>query len=105
MVCDNCGNREARRMRFCLNGAFGCDHCLGLGATRMPDVFFKGAYLDPNLIDVNKPEQKDGVWIESRRQKAEIMERLGVREAGDRKHGSRPYDKFAIRRELEKRGQ
>jgi len=54
-----------------------------------PDVYFKRPYLDPHLIDVNKPEQKDGVWIESKRHKRELMRQLNVMERGDRTRGAR----------------
>jgi len=53
-------------------------------------VFFQKPYLDPHLIDPKDPKQHNGVWIESKRHKAEIMKKLGWREAGDRVHGGRP---------------
>lgn len=89
-------------MRFTESGC-GCNVCQGLGSVNLPDVYFAGAYKDPHLVDVNKPEQKDGVWIESRRQKAEIMKRLGVREVGDKRGGARLEDKFSMRREEQRR--
>ena len=87
MKCD-CGNENAYRMRF-WHGGHCCDECGGLGAQALPDVFFKQPYLDPHLIDVNDPKQKNGVWIESKEQKKRIMDKLRVKEAGDRFHGAR----------------
>lgn len=103
MICNACGNQNAIRFQMRESGGSCCDHCGTLRSVDNPDVFFSGPYLDPNLVDVNKPEQKRGVWIESRRQKAEIMKKLGVREAGDKKHGTRLEDRFQLRREQERR--
>ncbi len=104
MVCDACGNPTATRMRFFGGGKCGCDKCLNIGSIQFSDVYFREPYLDPNLVDPTKPEQKNGVWIESREQKADIMRRLGWREAGDKKHGCRIEDKQTIRRERERLG-
>jgi hypothetical protein len=102
VICNACGNQEAYRLRVSESGQSCCDHCGNLGNYTHPDVFFSGAYLDPHLVDVNKPEQKNGVWIESRRQKAEIMKRLGFRELGDKRHGSRLEDKSMWRAQKER---
>ena len=88
MVCNNCGNEKAYRMRFSASGE-SCDCCGGLSSVYVPDVFFKKPYLDPHLIDTKKMDQKDGVWISSRAEKAALMRSLGVREVGDRWHGGR----------------
>lgn len=101
MECPNCGNAEAYHMRFHAGGCC-CDRCGKLSQTYIPDVHFIRPYLDPHLVDPAKPEQKNGVWIESRREKAEIMRRLGWREAGDKKGGCRIEDKAAMRRESER---
>jgi len=71
------------------DGSEVCNECGGLGSLSVPDVYFREPYKDPHLIDVTKPEQKDGVWIHSKRQKAQIMKKLKFVEAGDRDHGSR----------------
>lgn len=88
MLCNGCGNTTATRIRISESYEV-CDSCGGLGSLSVPDVFFDKPYLDPHLVDVKKPEQKDGVWIESRRHKAEVMRTLGVREFGDRRGGAR----------------
>lgn len=101
MECNNCGNPGAYRMHFSSLGSC-CDKCGTLASVPNPDVFFKTPYLDPHLVDTAKPEQKNGVWIESRGQKAALMRQLGVREAGDKRHGGRVEDRFAMRREAER---
>lgn len=102
MVCDACGNPEARRLRYRLSGGQCCDRCGSLSNYSVPDVYFAGPYRDPNLVDVRKPQHRDGTWIESRRQKADLMARLGVMEAGDKRHGMRLEDRHAIKREQER---
>lgn len=94
MRCNNCGATDAAKWRYGVDAKTGnpwecCDKCSNIGSVNIPDVFFKGPYIDPHLIDTSKPEQKNGVLIESRRQKAEIMRKLGVREIGDRYKGGR----------------
>ena len=94
MECNGCGSKEATRWRKYEDGSEQCDHC-GVKVQGVPDVFFDKPYFDPHLIDLNtatNKEQIKGTWIESKRQKKELMSRLGVHEAGDRQHGSRaPY--------------
>lgn len=87
MICQ-CGNLNAYRMRFTVNGQC-CDKCGSLGPQSLADVYFRKPYLDPHLIDVNDPKQKDGVWIESKEHKKRIMDNLRVKESGDRYHGAR----------------
>src|SRR3974390_116250 len=88
MVCNRCGNKVAYRMHFSSEGSC-CDLCGNLRPVSLGDVYFRKPYLDPHLIDVNNPLQKDGVWIESKEHKKKIMDKLGVKEAGDRVHGAR----------------
>ena len=101
MECSGCGNPNAYRLRA-RAGFEVCDRCGRLSNVRVSDVYFREPYLDPHLIDTKKPEQKDGVWISSREQKARIMRELGVREAGDRKHGARDFNRTAWRNFREK---
>ena len=54
--------------------------------------------MDPHLIDVKNPKQKDGVWVTSKRHKMELMKKIGVREAGDKIRGGRNFDKDLSRR-------
>ena len=58
-----------------------------------PDVYFdksKGSnQTDPNLCD----RYTGPIPFSSAREKAAIMKRLGLREAGDKEHGARVWDK------------
>jgi hypothetical protein len=62
-----------------------------------PDVYFdksKGAnQIDPNLCD----RYAGPIPFSSKREKAAIMKRLGLQEDGDKRHGSRNFDKTASR--------
>ena len=53
-------------------------------AASVADVYFRKPYMDENLSDGPQP-----VEIRSRAHKAQLMRARGVREAGDRVHGSR----------------
>lgn len=88
MTCSNCKNEDAYHMHFTPDGE-SCDRCGAIGSASIADVYFRRPYLDPHLVDVNDPSQKDGVWIESKEHKKRIMDKLKVRESGDRVHGSR----------------
>lgn len=101
MKCDSCGNEAAYKLRIKTDGC-ACDRCGEFPSAWVPDVYFDKPYVDPHLIDYRKPEQRNGVLIESRRQKATLMRNLGVHEVGDRRGGSRPDCKFAQRRERDK---
>ncbi len=102
MTCD-CGNENAYRARYKPGVGWVCTRCSSLRSVQNPDVFFKGPYLDPHLVDYKDgAAAREGTWIESRGQKAELMNKLGVREVGDKRHGMRLEDKFSIRREQEK---
>lgn len=102
VLCDSCGNDAAYRLSFSEYGVC-CDRCGRLGNASQPDVFFNGPYRDPHLIDpCNRDEIKNGRLITSKREKAEIMKKLGVHEVGDRRGGMRLEDKFMQRLEKEK---
>ena len=68
-----------------------------------PDAYFRIPYRDPNLVDVNDPRTRDGIFIESKRHKAEVMKKLGVREVGDRVGGARKEDKALQRADAQSR--
>lgn len=73
-----------------------CSQCSkGSIPSLSPDVFFdksKGAnQTDPNLVD----RYKGKIPFSSKREKAAILKRLKLREAGDKEHGSRVFDKKA----------
>lgn len=84
-------------------GSCCCDRCGGLKAdVGFDDVYFDKPYLDPHLIDIHKPEQRNGVWVESRAHKAALLKEKGWREVGDKRGGARLEDKFSMRREQER---
>ncbi len=92
MTCDSCGNKSATRLSYS-QGKDSCDRCGNLGKITFADVFFdqkKGAYLDSNITDPVKAPH--GTMITSRSHKAEVMKANGLKEVGDKRHGSR--DRF-----------
>lgn len=89
MVCNFCNSKTANSMHFRENGTGCCNECGSFKQPGLPDVFFNRPYMDQHLIDTNDRRQKDGVWINSRQQKAEIMRKLNVHESGDRVRGAR----------------
>ncbi len=99
-LCDNCGAESHHFYRVCftLKGErySECSECSNRATPSLsPDVYFdksKGAFqTDPNLCD----RRTGPIPFSSKREKAQIMKRLGVREAGDKEHGSRNWDKKA----------
>ena len=93
MTCDGCHSKEATRLSYSIGGKCSCDKCGNLGKITFADVFFdakKGAYLDANITDPVKAPH--GTMITSRSHKAEVMKQNGLREVGDKRHGSR--DRF-----------
>jgi len=92
MTCNGCQNKEAHRISYSSKGE-SCDKCGNPGKVTFADVFFdakKGAYLDHNITDPVKAPF--GTMITSRSHKAEVMKQNGLREVGDKRHGSR--DRF-----------
>ena len=80
------------------NRAQYCSSCFdGTVPSLSPDVYFdksKGAnQTDPNLVD----RYKGPIPFSSKREKAAILKRLGLREAGDKDHGARNFDKQGSR--------
>jgi len=87
--CDGCGNEKAASLfisygkegRICI-----CDRCGHTGIASSPDVYWPGhTYESQNITDrMGKP-----IPLTSKRQKAKIMKEMGLKEVGDRVHGSR----------------
>lgn len=89
MKCSGCNNQSAHRLSYSKHGET-CDRCGSLGAFKFSDVFFdqkKGEYFDPNITDPVKAPF--GTLIRSRQHKAEVMRQNGLKEVGDKRHGSR----------------
>lgn len=96
MLCNNCGNDCAYRLRI-HGGSESCDRCGALSTLSVPDVYFPGPYLDPNLAHPSRPHEKDGVWVTSRSHKAQLMREQNIHEVGDKHHGSRNFERSAFR--------
>lgn len=90
MICRGCGNKRAailkvyyedqKRVELCDDFA-----CGNLRSPLIPDVYFREPYFDPNLANEKNPQ---GVQVESRRHKAHLLREQGLKEGGDRYHGS-----------------
>ena len=86
MTCDNCKNPEAYRLSY-RSGSCSCDKCGSVPKVTISDVYFRQPYFDQNIAhDTKNPL---GTHIHSREQKARVMKDLGIKESGDRRHGSR----------------
>ncbi len=71
-----------------------CNDCTKMAVPNLcPDVYFdpsKGrVQTDPNLCD----RYTGPIPFSSKREKAAVLKRLNLREAGDKEHGSRNFDK------------
>ena len=96
--CKSCGTSDYYYFKLCVNDKGDsyeeCSNCSrGPMPSLSPDVYFdakKGTnQTDPNLCD----RRSGPIPFSSKREKAAVMKRLGVREAGDKEHGSRNWDK------------
>jgi hypothetical protein len=76
-----------------------CNRCFDPSISECPDVYFRAPYWDDNLHDLDDPSYhpQKGVWVQSKAHKAYLFKKLGVREAGDRVHGSAGYDPIYAR--------
>ena len=97
MICRTCGNQNAVRIHIFYDSESAtrtetCDSCGALGNLYAPDVYFDRPYLDPNLVTPKDHNSPDGIWVESKRHKAQLLKEQGLRECGDRVHGARSYD-------------
>ena len=106
MTCNGCGNKAAYRLRVGHDEKTGekweaCDSCGALPSVSVPDVFFPGPYIDPNLVHRNRPWEKNGVLVTSKRHKAQLLREQNLVEAGDAKNGSRNFDPALARRAKE----
>ena len=71
-----------------------CSECSARNIPNLaPDVYFDSSkginQTDPNLCD----RYTGPIPFSSKREKAAILKRLGLQEDGDKKHGSRNFDK------------
>lgn len=109
MKCNGCGRPDAVRVKIYGDGVEICDakDCgnLSIGEACVPDVWFPGPYIDPNLAHPKRPWEiqkvvggGDGVLVTSKRHKARLLREQGLHEAGDRRRGMRREDKAAMKR-------
>lgn len=98
--CDNCGSITWHYFRIKCSDAQelyrGCSDCLNETTPNLsPDVYFdssKGSnQTDPNLCRRNGTP----IPFSGKREKAAILKQKGIREAGDKIHGARNFDKTA----------
>jgi protein-arginine kinase activator protein McsA len=96
MICGNCGNQNARIWKIGGSGKEKWEMCEQCGASSrgVPDVYFKGAYLDENISSEQYPGAK---FITSRQEKKMWLNKCNLREAGDRYHGATSFDRISNR--------
>lgn len=91
MICSQCKNENAIRIqvRYTKHGRVEtCEKCGNLSLEGLPDVSdVHEPYFDEHLADAKHP---DGRWIHSRRQKAEVLKEMGLRE---KRESAIPYIK------------
>lgn len=91
--CLNCRN-ETPYAKWIRETTEFCDRC-GTGTlTMVPDVYFKGTYVDEHLATEEHPGPK---LISSRSEKAYWLKKCKLREAGDRVHGATSFDPISHR--------
>ena len=91
MICDECGaNSRHLRYRYSQDGERterGCDECLTLKRPTVNDVYYKtGETSHPHIWD---KENGRPYTYNSRSEKAAIMKKLNISEAGDPVRGAR----------------
>ena len=94
--CENCGNESPARIQYSFIGRKlfkCCDRC-GASNTTVPDVYFKGSYVDEHLASEEFPGPKR---ISSRSEKKMWLDKCNLRESGDRVHGATSFDPISHR--------
>lgn len=91
MICAGCGNPGAVVVRSWFENGYYTEvcndkNCGDLAMPWRPDVYFRKPELVENLGDEHNPH---GILVESKRHKANLLRQQGLREDGDRHHGSR----------------
>lgn len=104
MICDGCGNQDARIIRTYAKETGLVEYCDShscgdLKAPWLPDVHFPGPHFSEHLGDASNPH---GVFVESKRHKARLLAAQGLREDGDKVHGSVFRDARIPKREFKK---
>ncbi len=92
MTCNRCHNAQAWHIKSVYDNGLMvdcCDRCGVSGTFYSPEVYFKEPYWDPHLGSEEDPGPK---YITSREQKALLLKKNNLREAGDRVHGATSFD-------------
>lgn len=96
MYCGGCGNEKAWAVHNKKEKTTGkvfqeCNQCFDSTIPENPDVYFKAPYWDEHLHDQDDPswDVNKGTFITSKKHKAYVLKKLGIRELGDRWGGSR----------------
>ena len=101
MICDGCGNEHAHSIQVAWSKRDGrrcqCDRC-GAVTRGVPDVYFKGEYVDENIASEQYPGPK---LIRSRQDKKMWLQKCNLREAGDPVHGMSRFDPISHRHAME----
>lgn len=99
MNCFGCGNEKAWAVHPKKEKLSGrvfeeCNACFDSSIPSNPDVYFRQPYWDENLCDYDDPgyDPGRGTFIRSKRHKAYVMRKCGLREDGDRHSGGRAFD-------------
>lgn len=99
MHCKGCNNTEAWAVHPKKERTTGrvfeeCNRCFDSAVPAVADVYFRQPYWDENLNDYDDPsyDPDRGTFIRSKSHKAYVLKKCGLREDGDRKHGSRAFD-------------
>lgn len=102
--CEGCGNpdpwmRQSKQEKLSKRVYEECNRCFDPSIPSHPDVYFRQPYYDPHLVDFDDPGfvPGKGTYVISKRHKAYLMKKLGVRENGDLRHGSRNFDPISHR--------
>lgn len=97
--CEGCGNtrpwaRHQKKEQFTGRRYEECNRCFDSSIPASPDVYFRQPYWDENLCDYDDPsyDPQRGTFIRSKAHKAYVLKKLGLREDGDKKGGSRAFD-------------
>lgn len=99
MVCANCNNKNAYRMRFYSGGIQVCDNCGLAGSSHVYDVYWDGR---PEETLADDPRTGNPRVFASRGEKAAYLRERGLMEAGDKVHGA-PVSSLSVPRRTNSR--
>jgi len=96
--CRNCGNPDPYTIWFTID-AMECDRCGTRGSyASVPDVYVPvGGMHFEGLSHPDHPESYGGTFCPDKATKAYYLKKYGLRESGDRHHGTNSFDPIAAR--------